>query len=228
MTAPSQNTPRQIEPAHDRVILIHGLGRSPLSMMRLQWTLRRAGYQVSNLRYPSRRADCFQVAFSRLDAIINQSHSGKIHFVTHSLGGIIVRQYLAGREIPNLGRVVMLAPPNHGSELADHLRNNPLGRWITGPIGRQMGTTPGDLSAQLGPARFQVGVIAADGPGFPWYPGVFQAPNDGIVSVESAKLDGMTDFLVVRGSHTFIMWRRETARQVQSFLREGRFTPLPR
>jgi hypothetical protein len=213
----------------DRVILIHGLGRTPLSMIGLEWKLERAGYQVVHLRYPSRRSGVLRVASERLDQAINpqnQAIPGKIHFVTHSLGGIILRDYLAGHAIPNLGRVVMLAPPNHGSELADHLRKCALGRWILGPVGCELGTASSDLPARLGPAHFQLGIIAADSPGIPWNFRVCQAPSDGIVSVQSAKLDGMADFLVVHGSHTLIMWRGDVSRQVLAFLKTGHFAPL--
>lgn len=215
----------------DRVILLHGLGRTPLSMIWLQWSLERAGYQVTNLRYPSRSANALQIAAEHLDQAIfpqNQANDGQIHFVTHSLGGIILRNYLAGHTITNLGRVVMLAPPNHGSELADHLKRNWLGRFIIGPVGCELGTAPSDLPARLGPAYFPVGVVAADGPGIPWNCLVCKTPSDGIVSVQSAQLDGMTDFLIVHGSHTLIMWRNSNCRQILSFLRVGRFArPLP-
>lgn len=212
----------------DRVILIHGLGRTPLSMKWLQWTLERAGYQVDNLRYPSRRFDVQRLADQYLDKAVasqNQAGSGRIHFVTHSLGGIVLRQYLATHVVTNLGRVVMLAPPNHGSELADHLKQRALGRWILGPAGCQLGTSASDLPGRLGPAYFQLGVIAADGPVHPWFWHVFHGPNDGKVSVQSAKLDGTTDFLVVHGSHTWIICRRDTSRQVLAFLEHGHFAP---
>lgn len=223
---PAQKNPPPPAAPRNRVILIHGLGRSPLSMIWLQWTLERAGYQVTNLRYPSRGSDALPRALERLDQAIhsqNQPIPGQIHFVTHSLGGIVLRDYLAGHAITNLGRVVMLAPPNHGSELADYLKKCWLGRFILGPVGCQLGTAAADLPARLGPADFQPGVIASDGPGIPWNCLLFHGPSDGIVSVQSAKLDGMADFLVVHGSHTWIMWRADTTRQVLSFLQHGRF-----
>jgi triacylglycerol lipase len=212
--------------AQDRIILIHGLGRSPLSLIWIQWSLERAGYQVSNLRYPSRNSDALHIAGERLDEIIrkqNETGSGQIHFVTHSLGGIIVRNYLATHTVPNLGRVVMLAPPNHGSELADSLKKNWLGRLMIGPVGCELGTAPTDLPAQLGPAHFPLGIIAADGPGIMWNFLVCKAPSDGIVSVESARLDGMTDFMTVHSDHNFILLRSNVREQILSFLKEGHF-----
>jgi pimeloyl-ACP methyl ester carboxylesterase len=213
----------------DCVILIHGLGRTPLSMMWLEWTLERAGYQVVNFGYPSRRFNVEQLVEEYLDkAVATQRKAGRIHFVTHSLGGIVLRDYLAGHTMTNLGRVVMLAPPNHGSELADRLKQSALGRWILGPAGCEVGTGASALPERLGPAHFQPGVIAADGPVHRWLFHVFSGPNDGKVSVESAKLEGMADFLVVPGSHTWIMWRADTARQVLAFLQRGHFARDPK
>jgi len=225
---PAPEKTSSVVPRQDRVILIHGLGRSPLSLTRLQWALERAGYQVTNLRYPSHGGDVEHLAEEYLHkAVVSQNPGapGKIHFVTHSLGGIILREYLARHIVTNLGRVVMLAPPNHGSELADHLRKNWLGRIILGPAGCEMGTSATDLPARLGPAQFQAGVIASDGPGIPWNCLVCRGPSDGIVSVQSAKLEGMADFLVVHGSHTLIMWRGEVVRQALGFLEDGHFEP---
>jgi len=208
----------------DCVILIHGLGRTPLSMKRLEWMLERAGYRVVNFSYPSRRFSVEQLAEEYLDkAVAAQSQAGRIHFVTHSMGGIILREYLANHAATNLGRVVMLAPPNHGSELADRLGKCAVGRWILGPAGCELGTSASELPERLGPAHFELGVIAADSQLHRWFHHVFSGPNDGKVSVQSAQLDGMADFLVVPGSHTWITWRAATSRQILAFLENGHF-----
>ncbi len=194
--------------------MVHGLGRTPLSMWPLAWKLRRAGYTVSNLRYPSRRFPIEQLSEDYLGKAVaaqTQAGSPRIHFVTHSLGGIIVRQYLADHTMTNLGRVVMLAPPNHGSPSADRLKKSAIGRWILGPAGCELGTGPTNLPERLGASHFSLGVIAA--------------ARDGKVPVESAKLDGMTDFLLVSGFHTWIMCRGETARGSE-FSRHGAFQPI--
>src|SRR5262249_39286293 len=141
--------------------------------------------------YPSRRFSVQQLADSTLPAIVSEAGSnrvGKIHFVTHSLGGILLRQYLADHSVENLGRVVMLGPPNHGSEVVDHLDHLAPGRWVLGPAGRELGTGPEDPPNQLGPVAFDCGVIAGDrSHNFLfslWLPG----PDDGKVSVESTKV----------------------------------------
>ena len=223
---PAQKSRSAPAAQRDCVILIHGLGRTPLSMKRLEWTLERAGYQVVNLRYPSRRFNVERLAEDYLDkAVVARSEAGRIDFVTHSLGSIVLREYLAGHAMTNLGRVVMLAPPNHGSALADRLKQSALGRWILGPAGCELGTGASELPERLGPAHFQPGVIAADSAFHRWLYRAFSGPNDGKVSVESAKLEGMADSLVVPGSHTWIMWRAETSRQVLAFLQHGHFAP---
>jgi pimeloyl-ACP methyl ester carboxylesterase len=147
----------------------------------------------------------------------------KIHFVTHSLGGIVLRQYLSEHRIENLGRVVMLAPPNRGSELADRLKNNCLYRLATGPAGQQLGTSDSSVPNRLGPADFELGVIAGNrslNPLFSWW---IPGPDDGKVSVRSTRLAGMQDFLVVHHSHTWMAWSSEVSAAVAQFLRSGCF-----
>ncbi len=210
----------------DYVVLIHGLGRTAWSMKRLDWTLTTEGYRVINVSYPSARLSIQDAADDWLAGVLAERASDrtvKIHFVTHSLGGIVLRQYLLEHQVENLGRVVMLAPPNHGSELADRLQHNRLYKLLTGPAGQQLGTGASSLPNQLGPAAFEVGIIAGDrslNPCFSaWIPGL----DDGKVSVRSTPLQGMQDFLLVHHSHTWMMWRKDVTAAVTRFLSSGRF-----
>ena len=210
----------------DYVVLVHGLGRSSWSMKGLEWALARQGYRVINVSYPSTRLSIEDVAADWLTGLLQERTSDravKIHFVTHSLGGIVLRQYLSENEVENLGRVVMLAPPNRGSELADRLQHNYFYRFFTGPAGQQLGTGVSSLPNRLGPATFDLGVVAGDrslNPCFSyWIPG----PDDGKVSVRSTTLEGMQDFLLVHHSHTWMMWRRDVAAAVIRFLSGGCF-----
>src|SRR5947208_8700095 len=189
----------------DYVILLHGLGRTPLSMKRIEWTLQKQNYCVINVRYPSTRVSIPDAANHWLDDVLENQitdHTAKIHFVAHSLGGIVLRQYLTDHEIPNLGRVVMLAPPNHGSELADRLRNNCLYRLATGPAGQQLGTSESSVPSQLGPVDFELGVIAGDRSLNPLFSSWISGPDDGKVSVRSARMPGI-EFLLIHRSHTW-------------------------
>lgn len=219
-------------------MLLHGLGRTPLSMKRLEWTLEKENYRVVNAGYPSTRVSIQDAADRWLGEILRERTTDptvKIHFVTHSLGGIILRQYLSEHQIQNLGRVVMLAPPNRGSELADRLKNDCLYRLATGPAGQQLGTFNSSIPNQLGPIDFELGVIAGDRSLNPLFSRWIPGPDDGKVSVRSTRLPGMQDFLVVHQSHTWMAWSRKVSAAVAQFLRSGSFAsrvflphPFPR
>lgn len=217
----------EIKPAvaTDYVILLHGLGRTPLSMKRIEWTLQKQNYRVINVRYPSTRVSIQVAADQWLDEVLKTrvtDSAAKIHFVAHSLGGIVLRQYLSNHEIPNLGRVVMLAPPNHGSELAERLRNNRLYRLATGPAGQQLGTSESSIPNRLGPIDFELGVIAGDRSLNPLFSSWISGPDDGKVSVQSARMSG-AEFLLVHHSHTWMAWNPQVNGAIAQFLRTGRF-----
>ncbi len=208
----------------DTVVLLHGLGRSTWSMKRIEWSLQEAGYTVVNLDYPSREFSIETLAEShlrpKLDALVLKP-GGRVHFVTHSMGGIVLRCYLRDHPLPSLGRIVMLGPPNSGSEIADHLKSTWYYRTINGPAGQQLGTD--GLPGKLGPAPGETGIIAGDVSLNPFFSSWMPGPSDGKVSVARARLDGMADFLTVPYSHTWLMWREPVIDQVLEFLRTGRF-----
>jgi len=194
-------------------------------MKRLEWDLRSAGYQVINLSYPSRGGSVANLANKYLTPTISAiPSSARIHFVTHSLGSILLRQYLSAHPLPNLGRVVMLGPPNQGSELSDTLRRSALGRLILGPAGCELGTSASDVPNRLGPISCDAGVIAGDRSLNPLFSLIVSGPSDGKVSVARAKVAGMRDFLVVHRSHTWMMWRKDVLSQVRTYLNTGAFS----
>lgn len=207
----------------ETVVLLHGLGRTPLSMTALSLAARRRGYRVINWHYASKRLSIAEnaEAFAR-EVAPRLRNAPAVHFITHSLGGIIVRRFLATHRLPNLGRVVMLAPPNRGSEVADVLQRSRCIARIK-PV-RELGTGAGSVPLALPPARFPVGVIAGSRSHIPlfarWMNG---APNDGVVAVERTKLSGMTDFLVLPRTHTFLPWSPDAIRQTFGFIAEGHF-----
>lgn len=212
--------------ASECVVLLHGLARSSASMSKLAGALDRAGYVVANVDYPSTTAPIESLAPQAVEAGVASCRArgaAVIHFVTHSLGGILVRQYLAEHEIAGLGRVVMLAPPNQGSEVVDVLGNTLAYRRINGPAGLQLGTGVDSVPRRLGSANFELGVIAGNKSINLVLSQFLPHPDDGKVSVESAKLEGMRDFLVVPRTHTFIMRGDDVIRQVVHFLQFGRF-----
>lgn len=210
----------------DYVVLLHGLGRSTWSMKKLEWALRRKNYRVINVAYPSTRVSIEDAANVWLDRALKEDapdKSVKIHFVAHSMGGIVLRQYLSNHRIENLGRVVMLAPPNQGSELAERLKNNCFYRIATGPSGQELGTGSASLPKRLGAVEFPLGVIAGDRSLNPVFSAWIPGPDDGKVSVRSTRVQGMRDFLLVHKSHTWMMWSGRVILDVASFLRNGLF-----
>ena len=223
----TMSTPIKSLAKQDVVVLLHGMGRSALSMKRLEWALVNRGYRVVNVSYPSTRFPVEQLVERHLRPslrALEESSPARVHFVTHSLGGILLRQYLATHALTNLGRVVMLGPPNRGSEVVDALKRWSCYRLMVGPAGQQLGTGDRDLPRTLGPARFEVGVIAGDRSLNPFFSRLLPGPDDGKVSVAGARLEGMADFLVVHHSHTWLPCRKSVIQQVVSFLEIGRFT----
>jgi len=209
-----------------QVVVLHGLGRTATSMLLLAERLEDAGFEVHNFDYPSTEEPVEQLV-DRLRSQVDRCCTAPglpLHFVTHSLGGILVRVYLANSRPANLGRVVMLSPPNHGSEIVDTFGDNPLFDWALGPAGQQLGTRQESLPNRLGPADFELGIITGSASLNPLTSWLVSGQDDGKVSVESARLHGMTDFLVVPRTHTFIMNSTEVTSAVIRFLRSGTFS----
>lgn len=208
------------------VILLHGLARSQRSMEKIEKALTSDGYKVINLEYPSNKQTIEVLANTVLDTAIQQSKAisqSKIHFITHSMGGIVVRYYLKLHKLPNLGRVVMISPPNKGTELADNMVDIPFLRKIIGPAGKQLGTDKNSLPQRLGPVDFELGVIAGNKSINPFYSMMLPGPDDGVVPVARTKVEGMSDFLVLPHTHPFITQSKDVIEQVIFFLEYGRF-----
>jgi len=213
---------------NDYVILLHGLGRTSRSMRALERTLSHR-FRVINIGYPSRKYPVERLA-EYVGSRIRQrcsDESRKIHFVTHSLGGIVLRYYLKESQLCNLGRVVMLGPPNQGSELVDIFRKSALFNVLlnvaTGPSGRQLGTEASSIPNVLGPVDFVVGVIMGSGSPDPIFSRLIPGADDGRISVERAKVEGMTDFMTVPRHHTFIMNSSDVIEQAVFFLENAKF-----
>lgn len=211
--------------ASECVVLLHGLGRTPYSMWFLESRLETAGYVVWNEGYSSTEKTIEQLVPVVGEAIADckEKNASPIHFVTHSMGGILVRAYFQGRPLPQAGRVVMLAPPNHGSEVVDAYKDRWWFRKSTGPAGQQLGTGVESVPNKLAPVNLEIGVIAGTGNAEPWFSGLFPGDHDGKVSVQSAALAEMKDLLVVHSGHTFMMNSPRVIKQVQTFLRTGAF-----
>lgn len=215
----------------ETVVLLHGLGRTRWSMSRLECSLRREGYRVVNVTYPSRSLSLERLASEWLPELLRAQRldtTGRVHFVTHSMGGIVVRLWLANSPPPaNLGRIVMLAPPNQGSDLSDRLQSFPPFRFFTGVNGGRLGKGAGSVPVQLGPIAgdADVGIVAGNRTLNPLFSSWIPGPDDGKVAVASARVEGMRGFKVVPHSHTWLAWRQPVIDEVSSFLRTGAFSP---
>lgn len=216
-------------PPKGAVVLIHGLGRTGMSMRVIAAALRKAGYPTLSPWYGLRKSMPEIVAYlqPRITAFAT-AHPGPLHIVTHSLGGLVSRAYINAHRPANLGRVVMLAPPNAGSELADFLFNLGLHSLILGPVGPHLRTGRADEhESELGPVDFDLGVIAGDLPLDPIIaPLLLPGPNDGKVAVEATKIDGMRDHIVLPVQHTFMVQDSRVIEQIKAYLATGAFSRL--
>lgn len=233
-----EGSDRSPAPDLGTVVLIHGLCLGSWAMAPLAQRLRRRGFRTLNLDYSSRKVPLARLGSEWLPSMLARGLSlaegSQVHFVTHSMGGIVLRAWLraecdrAGGRPPSwLGRSVMIAPPNRGSAVVDRLRDWPPFLWVTGVNGVRLGTEASSSPNSLGswPAGLELGIIAGDVALNPLFSSWLGGPNDGKVSVESTRLEGMSAHVVLAQSHTWMQWRVATAREVCRFLETGAFSP---
>ncbi|HVQ72831.1 MAG TPA: alpha/beta fold hydrolase [Bradyrhizobium sp.] len=210
----------------DGVVLLHGISRTALSFRKMQLALERAGFATLNLDYASRRKPLEGLAEDIDPAIQHFADrvDGPIHFVCHSMGGLLARVYIARHRPKHLGRVVMLGTPNSGSEIVDRLKNIGVYRAFFGPAGQQLGTQrDAAIEALFPPVDYPVGIIAGNRSIYPIASRFLPKPHDGRVSVTNTKLDGMADHIVIRTSHPWLPRNSIAIAQTIAFLRDAKF-----
>ncbi len=193
-------------------------------MKKMERELQAEGYRVINRDYPSTTAPIDRLAADAFKAIAPQINKEQtVHFVTHSMGGIILRQHLQNHTIPNLGRVVMLGPPSRGSEVPDKLGGVFLFRWLNGPAGNQLGTGSNSVPLKLGAPTFELGIIAGDRSVNPILSMLIPGPDDGKVALARVKPAVVTDYTQVHATHTFMARNTKVIAQTKHFLKHGAF-----
>ena len=210
----------------DCVVLLHGLNRSWRAMGKMAKALQDEGFSTANVDYPSQQGTIESLAPIAVKSGLEKcriSGATKIHFVTHSMGGILFRYVHGNDPIPELGRVVMLGPPNQGSEVIDITRDWAVTQAFSGQAGMQLGTDPEDIPAKLAPIDFDLGIVAGTGTINPFMSAVLPDEDDGKVTVERTKVDGMNDFMVVGNSHHTLPRSNTVIENTIAFLKNGHF-----
>lgn len=211
---------------NDYVIMLHGLWNSSSRMEDFEEYFLKKNYQVFNLDYPSTEFQIEKLDTKYLKPIIESVplHTGqKIHFITHSMGGLLLRHYLTHNELPQLGRVVMISPPNHGSEWADILDNHPVIKSMVGPAANELKTRNNTFLNKLGAVDYHLGIIAGDKSYTDMTEEFLPGADDGMVPVSRMKVRGMKDFIILHDHHRGLTWNPDAMKQAEMFIKTGRF-----
>ena len=215
-------------PAQEVVILLHGILDPAFVMKRIEWALKKEDYQVINWSYPSRSRTIEEHANQLHALIIDMPPGQKIHFVGFSLGALVVRCYLKNHKLENVGRFVLIAPPNRGSERLDHLYRYSWFRWIYGnKAAQQLLTKNQDSLAKYGVPPCQFGILVGGKGNLEGYNQLLPGDDDGSVSEASTKLEGAKSYKKLRHRHTFLLFSKQTSQEVVSFINTGKFLDEP-
>ncbi len=213
-----------LKPSQQTIVLVHGLLNKPFVMNGIAKVLREEGYPVYNWGYPS-TANTIEEHAAALDKYVKSiNHNRKIHFVGYSQGAIVIRYMLTHYPIPHKGRFVMIGPPNHGSELAEHYYHYAWFRMLYGDQAvNELFTSRKKFFEECGIPPIDFGIIAGGAGDEKGYSDRLPGDDDGMVSVESAHLEGAKDFILLRHRHIPLIFSEDTARYTLQFIQSGRF-----
>lgn len=212
--------------ANECVVLVHGLWRSGFAMRSIDSHLSEQGFATVRIDYPSTAHEIPVLAENYLGPGVSScSEQGaeKIHIVTHSMGAIVTRHYLQNNSLPQGSHVVMLSPPNQGSELSDKFGDSWWYQWFVGPAGSSLTKKENGIIEKLKPVDESIGIIAAYRNWSLWPSSWLPTPNDGTVSVESMALEEMDDFIIVEDGHAMMRFNQEVLDQISYYLSSGKF-----
>ncbi|MEP1442645.1 MAG: alpha/beta hydrolase [Hyphomicrobiales bacterium] len=209
----------------DCVVFLHGYARSPASFSVMEKVFQHKGFDTTKVGYPSKELEISALANAAIPEAVKrcEGKAGNVHFVTHSLGGILVRDYFARQSIDRLGRIVMLAPPNDGSAIVDKLGKTKLFKKLSGPALLALTTGEQGKPGKLPAVKFELGVIAGKRSVNPVGSYLLKGPDDGAVTIESTKVDGMKDHIILSATHTFMMNNPKVISQTLHFIEQGQF-----
>ena len=216
------------------VILAHGIIRSSKSFGSMREELEKQGYLVVGFDYPSTQISITDAAEHLASVVESLEGIEQIDFVVHSLGGLVVRAYLAKQTDKRIQRMVMMGVPNRGAKMADHIQTNLLYKLFYGPAGQQLGSGEDGLIAKLPTPKFEFAMIAGSKGTINGYNPLVPGDDDGTVSITSTRLPGAADFLTVRCLHSFLMFNDTAVAATVRFLETGRLRekgephPIPR
>lgn len=208
----------------ESVILLHGLFHGRSHMRKLAAYLKNQDYHVLNIGYPARKRsleELAQIVYKQAEEYFTQE--APLHFVGYSLGGLLVRAILSQYRPVSLGRVVQLASPNKGSEVADVVKNSLLFKLLCGPSGQQLTTDPRATQHIFGPIDYELGSIAGNASRSPVSSRILKGEDDGKVSVESTRVEGMKEHLVLKATHTAVPFNKHVHHYTYNFLKHGTF-----
>ncbi len=208
------------------VVLVHGLWRSGFAMRSIANNLETYGFHTISIDYPSTEAEIPELTQQHIPQGIEHCKANgakQIHFVTHSMGGILVRQYLQSNHLPQGSKVVMLSPPNQGSKLSEKFGESWWYQWAAGPAASSLTQKESGIINQLREVSEPVGIIAAYREWSLWPDSWLPQPNDGTIAVESMRLSEMDDFILMNSGHATMRYQDDIQRQIRHFLVNGYF-----